>query len=107
MNWNQNSWNQEKKKKGKDSFWYGFIPAITLPMIFNIIIFKSKYTTAQPVFIAMYKFSKTGLMGKDMLASILPMFVLLSVFYHFKKDRASQGLFVGIAPYLIITFWLF
>lgn len=101
------TWNQQKKKEQKDSFWYGFIPAIILPMIFNILIFKSKYTTSQPLFESMYKFSKTGLMGKDMLASVLPLFVLLSVFNYLKKDRATQGVFVGIAPYIILTFWLF
>ncbi len=101
------TWNQEKKKQQKDSFWYGFIPGIILPTAFLITLFKLKYTTNQPIFEAMYKFSKTGMMGKDMITSTLPCFVLFMVFYKLKMERATQGVFVGLAPFLILSFWLF
>ncbi len=100
------SWNKEKEKQGMDNFWMGFIPAFILPFILNILIFKSKYTTEKPLFEAMYNFSKTGYMGKDVLTSTMLSFVLLFIFNRLKKERASAGAFVGTIPYIIITFWL-
>ncbi len=101
------SWDNPKKEKGKDSFWMGFIPGFILPIATIIIIFKSKYTTEKPLFEAMYKFSKTGYMGKDMLSSTLLCFILLFIFNKMKKERASMGAFVGAVPFIILSFWMF
>lgn len=99
------SWNKQKIKEKKDNFWIGFIPSFILPIATIIIIFKSKYTTEKPLFEAMYKFSKTGHMGKDILSSTLLCFVLLFVFNKMKKERASMGAFVGAVPFIILSFW--
>lgn len=101
------NWNKVKQKEGRDNFWMGFIPSFILPLVVNIVIFKLKYTTEKPIFEAMYKFSKTGLMGKDMLGSTLLCFILLFVFNKLRKERASAGAFVGAVPYIIISFWMF
>ncbi len=101
------AWNQPKNKKPeKDSFWYGFLSAFTLPAITIISIFKLKYTTTQPLFEAMLRLAENGFLGTDMFSSTLPSFVLFFVFYKLKKERAAQGVFVGVAPWLILSFWL-
>lgn len=101
------SWDKKKQKEGMDNFWMGFIPSFILPIIVNIVIFKSRYTTDKPLLEAMYKFSKTGFMGKDMLSSTLLCFILLFVFNKMKKERASMGAFVGAVPFIIMSFWMF
>jgi hypothetical protein len=100
------SWNKQKEKEAKDNFWMGFLPSFILPPIVLIIIFKTKYITSKPLFEAMYKFSKTGLMGRDVLSSTLLCFVLLFIFNKLKKERASMGCFVGAVPFIILSFWL-
>lgn len=102
----KSSWNNETGGNERDNFWMGFIPSFILPFIILVIIFKSKYTTEKPIFEALYKFSATGLLGKDLLASTIVCFVLLFVFNMLKKERASMGAFVGVVPYIILTFWI-
>jgi hypothetical protein len=101
------TWNNEKKKKSIDSFWLGFIPSFLLPFLLLIIIFKIKYTTQLPIFEAIWKFSQTGLMGKDMISSVIPSLLLFFIFHKLDKDKASKGAFVGMVPFLILTFLVF
>jgi hypothetical protein len=100
------TWKQNKIKKNIDNFWLGFIPSVVLAGGLICLIFKSKYTTHLPFFEALWKFSKTGLLGNDLLASILPGFILIFVFTKLKKEKATIGAFVGITPFIILTFWL-
>jgi hypothetical protein len=106
MSWN-NSPQEKGKKASKDNFWMGFIPSFVLPIVFNIILFKTKYTTTKPIFEAMWKFSQTGLMGKDMISSLIPSLVLFFVFYMWQKENACKGVFVGMTPFLLLTFLAF
>jgi hypothetical protein len=100
------SWNKAKEKKPKDSFWWGFIPSFLLPPTILIILFKVKYTTSLPIFEAIWKFSKTGLLGRELISCLLPCLVLFFVFYQMKKENATKGVFVGMAPSLVAAFIL-
>jgi hypothetical protein len=106
MTWN-NPPKEKEEKKGKDNFWMGFVPSFILPIVFIIIIFKTKYTTTRPIFEAMWKFSHTGLMGKDMISALIPSLVLFFVFYMWQKENACKGVFVGMIPFLLLTFLAF
>jgi hypothetical protein len=98
------TWNQQKKKKNYDNFWLGFIPGLILPAIFNVIIFKAKWTTEQPLLEAMWKLAEKGFMGKDLMAALLPSLILLIFFSAIKKEKACMGTFVGLTPFLILAF---
>ena len=101
--WNHAADYKKKKKTGRDSFWWGFIPSFLLPIILNIVIFTSKYTTEQPLFEAMYKVASKGLISKDMMGALVPSLLLIIVFSSFRKEKASIGAFVGLCPALIVA----
>jgi len=101
------TWNQEKQKKQKDSFWIGFIPAIILPI--SIILFMIKQNTDQSIGYVLQKLfliiHNTGM--HHLMVGILPNLVLFFVFYMMKKEKAVGGAFVGTIPYMILMFWVF
>lgn len=101
------SWNKVKQEKVKDSFWLGFIPSLVLPLIILIIILKT--STKKPIieFIVKFAQERPEFLRKDLLASIIPCFVLLFIFNKLKKDKATAGAFVGAVPFIIFSFWMF
>lgn len=103
------SWNNQKRNKGIskwDNFWIGFLPALIGTGLINIIVFKIRWDTDQPLFRAMYKFSKTGLMTKDLLIAALPCLLYIFILSKMKRERSTAGAFVGLIPYIIIFFWI-
>lgn len=100
------NWEQKRNKKNFDSFWLGFIPSFLLAIGMIILLFETRYTTTEPLIKALWKFSKTGLWGNDLLAGIIPGFILIFTFGKLKKEKASIGAFIGIVPFIILTFWV-
>jgi len=104
------NWNKEKEKKGKDNFWMGFLPSFILPIITLVFIFKMKYITQRPLFEAMFDFiqKRPEIFRSDVISSTIPCFLLLFIFnIVIKKEKASLGVFVGMVPFIILTFWMF
>ncbi len=96
---------ENNEKKEFDSVLLGLVLSFGLALGLLVLIFKTRYITTTPVFEAIWKFSKTGLLTKDLLASCLPGLGLIFVFSKLGKEKATIGSFVGLVPFLIATFW--
>ena len=102
------SWNNEKKKKTKDSFWLGFFPSLLLPPITLLIIFKLKYTiSTAPFFSAFWQFYFVNKRSvSEIIGCLFPCLLLFFLFYILQKEKAMRGAFVGLTPSLIAAFLL-
>ena len=97
--------NQEKKKR--DSFWWGFAPALIIPFIIILGIIMNN--TEKDIWYIMSKLliiiRNNGI--SRLMISILPNLIMLFLFYSLEKDKAIGGAFVGTVPYLLLLFLVF
>ena len=101
------SMNENQVKKEKDSFWWGFVPALIIPFVIIMLVIMNN--TEQDIWSVM---SNLLLIIRNnaisrLTISILPNLILLFLFYALKKEKAVSGAFVGTIPYLLLLFLVF
>ena len=93
--------------KEKDSFWWGFFPALIVPFVIIMLVIMKN--TEQDIWTVMSHLliiiRNSGI--SRLTISILPNLILLFLFNALKKDKAISGALVGTIPYLLLLFWVF
>lgn len=89
-----------------NSFLYGLIPGLILPLLF-MWVYLNRFYPADLSFIETLKLLYPGLLlGKLLLLSIMPNLVLVFVFYKSDSFKLATGVLLGGMPYFIASIFM-
>jgi len=89
-----------------NSFLYGLIPGLILPLLF-MWVYLNRFYPADLSFIETLKLLYPGLLlGKLLLLSVMPNLVLVFVFYKSDSFKLATGVLLGGMPYFIASIFM-
>ncbi len=89
-----------------NSFLYGLIPGLILPLLF-MWVYLNRFYPADLAFIETLKLLYPGLLlGKLLLLSVMPNLVLVFVFYKSDSFKLATGVLLGGMPYFIASIFM-
>ncbi len=87
-----------------NNFFWGFIPALLLPIIIFLFTWGHLYTGDLSFWASLKEFFGTHLMQQYILFCSLPDLIILFVAYKMERWKACSGAFLGLFPFLCLLF---